>query len=137
MLHNLLLLLLLPLLPPLLRYSNPRISDSALYRLLPGPDFPTGGILVDPKEAAAAYKEGHGSLRLRARGHLESREPPRSPARGRRNNGHATNAQEERRIVVTELPYGVNKVGENEGDWGLVLGNIRERGSRRDVAKCR
>ncbi|KAL8271889.1 hypothetical protein Esti_004174 [Eimeria stiedai] len=96
--------------------DNPRISDSALHRLLPAPDFPTGGVLVDPLAAAAIYKGGHGSLRLRARAHLETKETPASPAalRRHRSNGAAAAAaacatHHQRRIIVTELPYGVDK----------------------------
>ncbi|HXE29676.1 MAG TPA: DNA topoisomerase IV subunit A [Stellaceae bacterium] len=63
-----------------------------LVDLMPGPDFPTGGILIEPREAVIeAYKTGRGSFRLRARWHVEE------GARGTFQ------------IVVTEIPYQVQK----------------------------
>ncbi|KAL8432049.1 hypothetical protein Efla_003490 [Eimeria flavescens] len=99
--------------------DNPRISDAALYRLLPAPDFPTGGVLVDPAAVAAAYKTGHGSLRLRARGHLQEKETAASSAAGRRHRSNPAAAAaaaaacgpiRKRQIIVTELPYGAELV---------------------------
>ena len=59
---------------------------------MPGPDFPTGGIIVDPRETIAeAYRTGRGSFRVRARWHKEE------TGRGTWN------------VVVTEIPYGVPK----------------------------
>jgi DNA gyrase subunit A len=57
---------------------------------LPGPDFPTGGVIPDPERARAAYATGHGTFRLRGRAH---------------KRGDT--------LVVTELPYGVDKGGED------------------------
>ncbi len=60
--------------------------------MIPGPDFPTGGVLVEPREAIVeAYRTGRGSFRLRARWQSEDLE------RG------------QYRIVVTEIPYQVHK----------------------------
>ena len=59
---------------------------------LPGPDFPTGGMLVDDQAALVeAYKTGRGFFRLRARWHTEE-------------TGRGTY-----QIIVTEIPYGVQK----------------------------
>ncbi|HTZ35516.1 MAG TPA: DNA topoisomerase IV subunit A [Stellaceae bacterium] len=72
--------------------ENPRISVGELVALMPGPDFPTGGILVEPADSiAAAYASGRGSFRLRARW---VKEPL---------------AHGLYQIVVTEVPYQVQK----------------------------
>lgn len=71
---------------------HPDATTSALLRLMPGPDFPTGGIVAEDAESIlAAYDTGRGSFRLRARWEVE---------RGR----HGT-----WQIVVTEIPYQVSK----------------------------
>ncbi len=70
----------------------PRATIEKLVELMPGPDFPTGGILVEPRESILeAYRSGRGSFRLRARWQTE-------PVKG---GGY--------RIVVTEIPYQVQK----------------------------
>ena len=70
----------------------PNARDETLMDYVPGPDFPTGGILVEPKENLLdAYKTGRGPMRLRARWELE--ELPRGLWQ----------------IVVTEIPYQVQK----------------------------
>ena len=71
--------------------DNPDISLDELMKLVPGPDFPTGGVLIDTPELRAAYETGRGKLTLRARTHIED-----GPA-GRKL------------IVITEIPYQVNK----------------------------
>lgn len=72
--------------------ADPEASTAALLRLMPGPDFPTGGVLVEDAETVlAAYETGRGSLRLRARWEVE-------PGK------HGT-----WRVVVTEIPYQIAK----------------------------
>jgi DNA gyrase subunit A len=71
--------------------DNPDISIADLMQIIPGPDFPTAGIINGAQEIATAYMTGRGRLYLRARTHIEEDE------RGRQT------------IVVTELPYQVNK----------------------------
>jgi topoisomerase IV subunit A len=72
--------------------ENPQISLGELVVLMPGPDFPTGGILVEAADSiAASYASGRGSFRLRARW---TKEPL----------GHGLY-----QIVVTEIPYQVQK----------------------------
>ncbi len=72
--------------------KNPRASVETLLSYLPGPDFPTGGELVDDQAGLVeAYKTGRGSFRLRSRWHVE-------------DQGRGTY-----QIIVTEIPYGVQK----------------------------
>ncbi len=72
--------------------ENPNIQDRSLLKFVRGPDFPTGGILVeDPASIAEAYKTGRGSFRVRARWEKEE---------GNRGAWQ---------IVVTEIPYQVQK----------------------------
>ena len=71
--------------------DNPDITVDELMQILPAPDFPTGGILLNTPELRAAYETGRGKLLLRARTHVED-----GPA-GRKQ------------IVITEIPYQVNK----------------------------
>jgi topoisomerase-4 subunit A len=72
--------------------ENPNVQDRTLLKFVKGPDFPTGGILVeDPASVAEAYKTGRGSFRVRARWEKEE------GARGAWQ------------IVVTEIPYQVQK----------------------------
>jgi topoisomerase-4 subunit A len=72
--------------------ENPDIQDRGLLKFIKGPDFPTGGIIVeDPASMAEAYKTGRGSFRVRARWEKEE------GARGAWQ------------IVITEVPYQVGK----------------------------
>jgi topoisomerase-4 subunit A len=76
----------------LLLIENPAASVADLAALMPGPDFPTGGTLIEPADSIrAAYETGRGSFRLRARW---AKEPL----------GHGLY-----QIVVTEVPYQVQK----------------------------
>ncbi len=70
----------------------PNARDETLLEYVPGPDFPTGGILVEPREnIAEAYRTGRGAFRVRAR--WEKEDLPRG----------------QWQIVVTEIPYQVQK----------------------------
>ncbi len=72
--------------------KTPAARDSTLLQLVPAPDFPTGGILVEPPESiATAYSTGRGSFRLRARWDVEKL--PRG----------------QWQVVITEIPYQVQK----------------------------
>ncbi len=68
------------------------LNISALMDLIPGPDFPTGGFINGSQGVRAAYATGRGKIYVRARLHVESDE----------NKNTAS-------IIVTELPYQVNK----------------------------
>ncbi|MGN6279274.1 MAG: DNA topoisomerase IV subunit A [Sphingomonas sp.] len=72
--------------------DTPRADDAAVLEHVKGPDFPTGGQLVDaPEIIAEAYRTGRGSFRTRARWHIE-------------NQGRGTWI-----AVVDQIPYGVQK----------------------------
>ena len=72
--------------------KNPNTTVSQLMTIIPGPDFPTGGEIIDSNSLIKeAYSKGKGSLRLRAKWHEESL------GRG------------QYQIVITEIPYQVNK----------------------------
>lgn len=87
--------------------DNPHLSDEKLFRLIPGPDFPTGGEIVSTDGIIDAYTKGRGSIPIRGVATIE--QVP--TARGRRTK---------RAIVVTELPYQVNKAGWIEKTADLV-----------------
>ena len=72
--------------------EDPQLPLGALMQHVPGPDFPTGGIINGAQEIATAYRSGRGRLSVRARVAIEE------IGRGDRQA-----------IVVTELPYQVNK----------------------------
>ncbi len=72
--------------------KTPDARDDTLLNFVPGPDFPTGGIIVEPPEnIAQAYRTGRGSFRLRSKYEVEDL------GRG------------QWQIVVTEIPYQVQK----------------------------
>ncbi|MBP9011018.1 MAG: DNA gyrase subunit A [Smithellaceae bacterium] len=72
--------------------KNPKISVDDLIRHIPGPDFPTAGFINGREGILSAYRTGRGIVRIRARALIEK------------------NARNDREtIVITELPYQVNK----------------------------
>jgi DNA gyrase subunit A len=72
--------------------DNPELTVDELMEYLPGPDFPTAGIINGAQGIHEAYHTGRGRIYVRARSHVETDE----------SNGKQT-------IAVTELPYQVNK----------------------------
>ena len=72
--------------------DDPEISLKELMKIIPGPDFPTGGFIYGKEGIRDAYSTGRGIVRMRARANVEVK------ARGKRTS-----------IVVSELPYQVNK----------------------------
>lgn len=71
--------------------DNPELDLAGLMKLIPAPDFPTAGIILDAHGLVDAYATGRGRIVLRARTHFEDIGPDREA------------------IIVTELPYQVNK----------------------------
>jgi DNA gyrase subunit A len=78
--------------------DNPDLADEKLWKLIPGPDFPTGGEIIENTGIREAYRTGRGSIVVRGVTQVEEVQG----GRGR----HKRQA-----IVVTELPYQVNKAG--------------------------
>jgi DNA gyrase subunit A len=78
--------------------DRPALDDEALFKLIPGPDFPTGGEIISREGIRDAYRTGRGSIPVR--GIAEFEEIPTGRGRQRRTA-----------IVITELPYQVNKAG--------------------------
>lgn len=78
--------------------DNPELPDEKLWKLIPGPDFPTGGEIIENTGIREAYSTGRGSIVVRGVTKVEEVQG----GRGR----HKRQA-----IIVTELPYQVNKAG--------------------------
>ena len=104
--------------------ENPRIPLDELMRILPAPDFPTGGFLLASDEIRRAYETGRGKLTMRARTHFEEQK-----------NGKTL-------IVVTELPYQVNKaaalekilaVSQEKKTLFQGIGDIRDESDRQGM----
>lgn len=71
--------------------KNPDISIAEILKILPGPDFPTGGTVIGGEGLLSAYSKGRGSILLRAKTEMDQSKKGRDI------------------IVVTEIPYQVNK----------------------------
>lgn len=71
--------------------DNPEIEIDELMQHIKGPDFPTAGLILGRDGIKDAYRTGRGAIRMRAKTHIE------------------VTAKGKQRIVVTELPYQVNK----------------------------
>ncbi|TAE58534.1 MAG: DNA gyrase subunit A [Nostocales cyanobacterium] len=78
--------------------DNPDLTDEKLFELIPGPDFPTGGEIIGNTGIREAYTSGKGGILLRGVATVE--EIP--PAKG---------TKRKTAIIITELPYQVNKAG--------------------------
>lgn len=78
--------------------DQPDLPDEKLFELIPGPDFPTGGEIVGDSGIREAYTTGKGGIVLRGVANLEEIAPTRGSKR-------------RTAIVITELPYQVNKAG--------------------------
>jgi len=76
--------------------DHPEAKEEELFRRIKGPDFPTAGLIVGRKGILEAYRTGHGSIIMRARVRIE-------PIASGKN-----------RLVVTEIPYQVNKARQIE-----------------------
>ncbi|NPV42538.1 MAG: DNA gyrase subunit A [Firmicutes bacterium] len=71
--------------------DKPDVSPKELMMAVKGPDFPTGGLIMGREGIKAAYNTGRGQIKVRAKAHIE-------PTGGNKNQ-----------IIVTEIPYQVNK----------------------------
>ncbi len=99
------------------------VTVDDLMQFLPGPDFPTGGLLVDVDAIRQAYSSGRGKLTVRGVAHIEETRPGRY------------------RIVITEIPYQVNKTSLIERIADLVrngridaISDLRDESDRRGMS---
>ncbi len=88
-------------------FDDPSADVDRLSRHLKGPDYPTGGIILGREGIREAYRSGRGRILVRARAHVEELRGGRSA------------------IVVTELPYGVKKGGD-DGVIVKIAGLVRD-----------
>ncbi|MBZ0231815.1 MAG: DNA gyrase subunit A, partial [Deltaproteobacteria bacterium] len=102
--------------------ENPKLYDEDLFRLIPGPDFPTGGTIQGRVGILSAFKTGRGSIVLRGKAHLEEIRKDRSA------------------LVITELPFMVNKARWIEATAELVrdkklegISDIRDESDRTGI----
>ena len=112
--------------------DNPEITVDELMNYIPAPDFPTGGILMGRSGIRKAYRTGQGNLVIRSKCEIEE---------------HGTGGNVRSRIVVTELPYQVNKAQLIETIANMVrdkrlegISDIREESGReglRIVIECK
>ena len=79
--------------------DKPDLTDEKLWQLIPGPDFPTGGEIVETKGIQDAYLTGKGIIKVRG------------VAKAERLTSGKKRRREKEAIIVTELPYQVNKAG--------------------------
>ena len=105
-----------------LMLDNPEVTTEELMEALPGPDFPTGGIIMGKKGIIDAYETGHGNITVRAKCEIEEKKNGRSA------------------IVVKEIPYQVNrkrlleKLGELVRDKKLPeISNIHDAADRHGI----
>lgn len=99
--------------------DNPDLADEKLWKLIPGPDFPTGGEIVDASGIREAYSTSRGSIVVRGVTQVEEIQG----GRGR----HKRQA-----IIVTELPYQVNKAG-----WIEKMAELVNQGRLEGIADLR
>ncbi|MCS7248081.1 MAG: DNA gyrase subunit A [Anaerolineales bacterium] len=99
------------------------VEIDELLRLMPGPDFPTGGVIVGSEGIRQAYSTGRGRLVLRGKAHIEENGPNRY------------------RIVITEIPYQLNKATLIERIAELVregkledISDLRDESDRRGMS---
>ena len=71
--------------------DDPEITTEGLMQHIPGPDFPTGGVIMGREGIVSAYETGRGSIKVRGKAYAEQTSTGRM------------------RIIITEIPYAVNK----------------------------
>ena len=71
--------------------QNPGLSEEELMEIVPGPDFPTGALIMGRSGIRDAFRTGRGSVMMRARAEVQ------------------TTARDREQIIITEIPYQVNK----------------------------
>jgi DNA gyrase subunit A len=99
--------------------DNPDLKDEKLFQLIPGPDFPTGGEIVDRGGIKEAYTTGKGGIVLR--GIVTMEEIPATRGTKRRTA-----------LIVTELPFQVNKAG-----WIEKIADLVNQGRLQGISDIR
>lgn len=99
--------------------DQPELPDEKLFELIPGPDFPTGGEIIAKSGIHEAYTTGRGSIPLRGIAQIEEVQSTR------RRGGRMA-------IVVTELPFQVNKAG-----WIEKMAELVNQGRIEGIADIR
>ena len=101
--------------------ENPELTDEELMSIIKGPDFPTGGMILGKDGIKEAYKTGRGKIIVRAEAEIEEM------------------ANNKQRIIVTSLPYQVNKARLIENIYKLVrekrmegISELRDESDRND-----
>ncbi len=95
--------------------DNPKIKLSEMMQIVKGPDFPTGGYIIANDGLQSAYETGKGKILIRSKLNVECE-----------NNGRQS-------IIVTEIPYQVNKAKLIESIGELMIENKEEFGGISDV----
>jgi DNA gyrase subunit A len=104
--------------------ENPNLDNHELLQIIPGPDFPTGGAIHGTQGIKEAYLTGKGILQIRAKAEIEK----------------YGKGEDRERIIVTEIPYQVNKAKVIERIADLVnekeltgISDIRDESSREGI----
>ncbi|MFM7571624.1 MAG: DNA topoisomerase (ATP-hydrolyzing) subunit A, partial [Snowella sp.] len=100
--------------------DNPELSDEKLWEVIPGPDFPTGGRILDQTGIYEAYRTGKGLIPVQGIHHLETIHLER-----KRNRTRTA-------IIVTELPFQVNKAA-----WIEKMADLVNQGKIEGIADLR
>ncbi len=100
--------------------DNPELSDEKLWEIIPGPDFPTGGRILDQTGIYEAYRTGKGLIPVQGINHLETIHLER-----KRNRTRTA-------IIVTELPFQVNKAA-----WIEKMAELVNQGKIEGIADLR
>ncbi len=100
--------------------DRPELADEKLWELIPGPDFPTGGEIIDTQGIKDAYLHGKGVVKVRGVATMEQIRHKKKHSR------------EKTAIIVTELPFQVNKAG-----WIEKVAELVNQGKISDIADIR
>ena len=93
--------------------KNPKISTASLLEIMPGPDFPTGGIVANKDELLSIYETGSGKIKVR--GKVE----------------HEVLKGGKERLIITEIPY--TMIGANIGKFLCDIGDLVEKKVTNDI----
>jgi len=101
--------------------KNPQISDEEIFNIIPAPDFPTGGIICGRSGILKAYRTGHGSVTVRGVVDIEE-------------------SKKQNRLIITQIPYQVNKADLITKIANLVknkvvdgISNIRDESNKKGI----